>query len=565
MEVFARKKGKTNKENDDFFDIKFNLNTIDSLMSSLFSHNTRVNRAYIKRMYDFFIKIKLDSYKDDLDIYLRVMIIQETLRMMIVDNVSDFNLIYEDITDKTSHRETVMDIIETIDQDSLSNDDIKFLDDYVRDRTRFSFANKFAKPLLTICERILNQDYDDFGKEVAEMTDVVGKANHVFQTNKRVDSYENENFYFDSPDFVAVTNELLAKINNPRNTIKTAIRMFNDMLNGGFKAKKLITFFAAPAKWKSGMLFSVCLWAMKFNKVRTNDPTKKPLVLYLSLENSREETLERLISYLFDDSVETSMVTGQQIKERMTELGFYRHGMNIRFMYRPSQSVDINDIEVIIEAEKNENNNEVVLIVVDYLRRMGPNKNRPFISDEYLALGEKADDLANLCKTYDIPVVTASQLNRLADEILEKAEEEKTLNAGRKLGRTKTSDSRRIIDNIDYGFALNKEWYEAEQKWYISVLDIKHRGKAGKVKYFAHPFENNNGMRLVEDVELEHSLSKLSLGDGENDTVENKTNYVRNLKKSVKSLPLGEERDAVENKIDFMRIQAATEGILIDD
>lgn len=558
MEKFSKRK---NKQEQKTYIPKLSINTVDSLMMSLYSMNTMVNRAYYKRVSEFFSKLDINYYKDDWEVFIRLYIIKETIRLYLVEKVNDLSLIYEHIINNTSHKESVTDALDTIDEDITSNEDIEFLDNYVRDQLRFSFAYNNATPISELGQRILNDDYDNFNDLVNEFGEVIAEANYMFQKQRRRDEHENETFYLDSDDIASDFNETLTKINNPRNTIRTGIKDFNRMLNGGFKSKQFYCLFAAPSQWKSGLLFNIVLWGFKYNKVIPKDPTKKPLIIYLSLENSREQTLERLISYLFDNDMSTDKVNGEDIAKQMEADGFFINGVNFKFMYRASQTIDVNDIAQIIEDEKNENNNETVMIVIDYLRRMAPNRlNGRENADEYISLGDKADDLASLARLEDIPVVSASQLNRGADELIEKSVSDGTSDVGKYLGRSKVSDSRRIIDNIDGGYAINTEYNKEKDVYYLTINDIKRRGKNIGVSYLAHPFQPNNGMRLVEDVLLEASVSEKEVGSSSFTASGKRINRVEALTKSSDN-----KVRRHSNNRDFEEINSASNSLIFED
>ena len=490
------------------------LEITQALLLSLFSSNEIVNRSYYHRIKEFLSLIDIESYKQDWNIYIRLYLINEVIHYFIDENIGDLNIIYSKIIANTAYKEEIEQLSFEIDASSLSSFDIIALDNFLREQIKFNFAYKHAQNLIEISSKILNQDYENFSDIVSQFSLTISQAHIEFQKQQKRSNYENQEFSFSDSDLEGQFNETIEKLVDSTGIISTGIKYLNQMLDGGFKRSETTCFFGAPGKWKSGILLSCCLWAAKYNVIRPKDVTKVPTILYLSFENSKIQTMHRIISYLYGDNVDLRNITGQQVMEKMKEDGFFNNGINFKFIYRPSQTCDINDIEGIIRAEAEENNNEVVMLVVDYLRRMAPNKlKKNQSSDEYISLGDKSDDLANLAKDFDIPVIFASQLNRSADELIEKNENEQRTDFGKHLGRSKVSDSRRIIDNIENGFACNIEYSPTENLYYLTINNIKQRGKktSNNLTYFAHPFIPGNGMRLQEDLFLEISLSKESI------------------------------------------------------
>ena len=55
-----------------------------------------------------------------------------------------------------------------------------------------------------------------------------------------------------------------------------------------------------------GFLLNSALWAVKHNKFKTKNSKLKPVVVYLTMENSRNETIKRIWSHYFGNDSEMS-------------------------------------------------------------------------------------------------------------------------------------------------------------------------------------------------------------------------------------------------------------------
>jgi len=510
--------------------IKVSFNITDAILTSLFTESSLITREYLKKIREFYNFVNKENYKNDPDLYIRIVLIEEILRYALDEKVRDFLLIYESILNNSSDKDKIIEVSENIRENVkfFSNQEILFLNNFIRSQIRYSYLLNYATDFSELSGKILSEDYDNFSEIAETFNKKIREVNTLLILNKKKDKFESENFYTKDEDFKDNLDETLKKINSEEQCIKTGIRKLNDLFGGGFKKQNLYCIFAVPEKWKSGFLLNTVLWGAKYNDFIPKDKTKTPTILYLNLENSKRQTLERKISYLFGD-IDSKTLTSEKIYDKMVEEKIIKDNLNISFVYNPSQSLDINDIKDIIEKEEEENNNEVCFLVVDYLRRIASNRLEKYNSDPYIDLGNKTDDLANLAKELDIPIVTASQLNRSADELVEKYEESEQGDVGKKLNRSKSSDSRRIVDNIDYGISINIEYNTEEELYYLTILSIKHRGKRSKnlLKYFTHPFEKNNGMRLVEDVNLNKSASKKSVYNEDSSDRKNKLKLVQ--------------------------------------
>ena len=83
-------------------------------------------------------------------------------------------------------------------------------------------------------------------------------------------------------------------------------------------------------------------------------------------------------------------------------------------VYKPNRSISTADIRNFIE-ELEEENIEVIMLCFDYIKRI-----RPFekASNEKEELKNVTNELRNIAIDFDIPIVTAAQLNRQAATII---------------------------------------------------------------------------------------------------------------------------------------------------
>ncbi len=526
------------------------------LLFSLLSENKRIDKRYFKKIYDYVSYYDAEDYKDDNEHYNCVYLLKEITKSRVELGMSDLELIFDRIISNSQDTRIEQLIVELEDEyieDPMNDEEIEYLSNLVTLQMRYRQLLEDATEVSAMAQRLVIEDYDDLEAIMTDYSNLIKAQNSTVMKYQLASGYENEEFDLLSDDFNDNLQDTLNDISDEGSIIRTGLQALNIALDGGFKRQDVICFFGPPAMWKSGMLYNICIWAIKYNKLEPKDKTKKPTVLYVSFENSKKRTIGRQVSYLFDDSKEPKDVTAEEVIDAQEKDGWYRYeGNNFVFKYRPTLSVNANGLEEMILKESEENNNEVVMLVVDYLRRLAP--NNPYgNSDEYISLGDKSDDLSNLAKKLDIPIVTGSQMNRGADEIIEKGQAEGTKDAGRKIGRGKISESRRILDNIDGGWSIVKEFSEKDGIFFMTFNNLKIRGKVSKKysNYFVHPFEINNGMRLVEDVELDKIVSQDGIGNDTNTgtTLGKKINKVGKVGKTTSSSALSRINDSIDDTL----------------
>lgn len=268
---------------------------------------------------------------------------------------------------------------------------------------------------------------------------------------------------------------------------------------------------------KSGFLLNTVLWAAKYSDFKCNDQSKKPLILYISQENDLNETVDRIISYSNGVDNNKQVLNDSEEVYKLVTKELMNDNCNIRLLYRPKNSITTADVETILNDIEAEGEFEVKLVVHDYLKRIKPEIS---YNDLRIDLGEAVNDFSILAKLKKIPIITANQMNREAYKALEAGLEEDAQNKEKKdlakrLSLNMQSESSMISENADSIIAIHREYAKSLDKWFLTVKDLKMRGSKGNrdssSTYFAHPFEKDNSMRLIEDVNLEKSHSVVDI------------------------------------------------------
>ena len=104
------------------------------------------------------------------------------------------------------------------------------------------------------------------------------------------------------------------------------------------------------------------------------------------------------------------------------------------------------------------------------------------------------------------------QLNRAGNQAIDAAMQANKEDLTRFLGRSNVGSAFEIIENSDFICIINVEKKRSTGQLYLTFKRVKIRYKdAGDTGYFNHPFLNNNKMKLIDDVDLEESVSEDSL------------------------------------------------------
>ena len=267
--------------------------------------------------------------------------------------------------------------------------------------------------------------------------------------------------------------------------------------------------------FKSGILLTIAKWIKYYNadvKPKRN-PNAIPTVLLLTTENSVAETVDRLFSMSVPGENITSLNPEEVIHLLKTEGKMTLNGENnvdIVIKYFNDREIDTNDIYGIIDDLEDEGR-EVIALIVDYIKRIRAAESGR--GDERIELKNASNELKTLAQHYDIPVITATQINRSGNATVEMAMTQNKEDLGKFIGATNVANCWDLLENSDWVCVINIEKKRGTEDYYLTFkrTKIRYADLSNGVTYFNHPFADNNKIRLMDDLYLHDSLSEESL------------------------------------------------------
>ncbi|MDD3172080.1 MAG: DnaB-like helicase C-terminal domain-containing protein [Herbinix sp.] len=418
----------------------------------------------------------------------------------------------------------------------LNLDEIRFINRMIEDRLKFSFVE-------TICPRItslLETKESGAFKSYAEISNALLDACKEYVNKCRaIVSLEDVNeFSLADDSFVQTIEKVISNLNDPSKILYTGIRALNTLLSPGYLSGRLYTYLGLPGGFKSGLLLKSAIDIRKYNKnIVLKDPSKTPCVLLITMENTVEESVERLFNMTVgSESSMADMTTKQVVKTLKVdgEMNFEGNGdCDLRIRYYPNMSISTDDIYNIID-DLSDSGYEVIGLILDYIKRIRPSRRS---KDEKEELKNVTNELKSIAVHYNIPVITAHQLNRESARIVDTAELHNKSDATNELGRTHTGSAWEVIENSDFACIINlvsvkqpskKKTDEDTSQFYLTFKRVKIRYKPMQVSnIFSHPFEFGNRIKLLDDVNLKESLSIINVNNDMSGTERNEKNKTR--------------------------------------
>lgn len=269
--------------------------------------------------------------------------------------------------------------------------------------------------------------------------------------------------------------------------------------------------------FKSGCLLNMAYAIRIANRYyKTEDPLKRPAILYITQENSVEESVDRLFSLCVAEDTNDLLknYTPKEAIKLLKTKGKMKltkeHNIDIIIEYKAPGTITAADISAEIETLEEEGT-EVICLIHDYIKKL---KSIIPAKEQRIELGYCVDDLKALAVERKIPVITATQLNREAVKVIDAAVECKKTDLARMLGVGQVGESWNMIENSDWVGIINRERQLSEDRLYLTIKRLKIRyGTDKTIDYFNHPFYNNE-FGLVNDLDMDKSVSRILLSQG---------------------------------------------------
>ena len=303
-------------------------------------------------------------------------------------------------------------------------------------------------------------------------------------------------------------------------------------------------FLGGSGKFKSGTLLNIAEQIRRFNpQIPAYENGLRKCILFITLENSIEETVERIYDMYCETNGNMRDDDTQQVIDALRKNGGYEFtatsGIDIFMKYAGNLEINTGEIHVYIK-ELREKGYMPICIILDYIKRIDSVHNSN--GDERVRMSFVAKELKSIAQYYEIPMITAMQLNREGNSIIDAAMRESKQDVARFVGSSSIGNAWDIIEDSDWVCLINPEIQISTGMKFLTFKRLKIRGKsettengATPIDYFNHPFEVDRGIRLQTDVDKDHGVSLMSLAT-DLETIEEKENDYKELPKKRPNL-----------------------------
>lgn len=480
----------SSKNKDDKIKPLFDIVTLDYYCRYIISSNQNIRVSGLNLVKELFEKVDPSFYGNDLERTTRIEFIKRGLEARLVKKLTDRDLIIKYINGG------VLDapLLDTSNMEEISDETLAYLNEQAGELAKSYFVDDNYEKILNLATNLKSENYTRRSDIVKQIQELTSELNLKF--NKMDDAVNASPMFTLVPgDFEIALNDTYSRETSPSRILKTGITGLNIMLDGGFQANRVYLLLAQAAGGKSFTMIDLAMQIKKYNKdYKPHDPTKIPTIVFLTMENSQDENVSRMMSMMsgrtfgdcsFDESVDIFRNNG---------LGYSEDDpIDIIMIYKANLSVNTDYMYTLVDKLR-EMGREPICFFQDHIKRIRPVNKR---NDMRLDLGEIVNEFKAFANEVGIPVITDSHLNRDASRTLDESSSNKK-DLIRTLGSFNVSESFLMIDNCDVGIIINKET-DSNENLHMGFKCIKTRTKC-ELDLFYQPYIQNNTIKLVEDI-----------------------------------------------------------------
>lgn len=489
---------------DNKINLDLDLNSLNLFCSYIISKNKNIKRSQMINLRNLFEIIDFSTYKDS-ERVKRINFIQKGLEARLELNLTDPTMIITHINGG------LMDanLIDMNNFTEMSNSEIEYVNGTISETLNNSYVYFNIDKLIQAAMDFKTADYTRKSDMATALRSIITDIHTEFRRND-ARAVADTMFSLVPDKFETCIRQFHHELSNPSRKLKTGMIGFNEMTNGGLENQRVYAIFGLPSEGKSTTLLDIALQIKKYNKdYKPKDPTKRPCVVLLTMENGERETVERIWAMLIDRE-EMSHYTVDEVMDILkTEGELYLSDDNpidIIIKYVPGESVDTGYLYTLTE-DLEDDGYEVICMIQDYLKRIRPVYNSN--AEIRIQYGSIVNEFKVFSILKDIPVLTASQLNREATKHIDEGRKTNKVDLIRLFGRSNIGESQLILENLDAAYFIVPE-YDSEGRKYLGIQKVKSRFYS-MLESFYQPYTDYSPIKFVEDANDRKPAYRLTL------------------------------------------------------
>ena len=471
-------------------DIKFDITELELFCNYICSDNKKIKRGDIINIQKLFNMIDRSFYNNDTDKKTLMSFIEYGIDARINNNLTSRNMILIHIANSMGLDTSTLRLKE------INNDEVIWINRVVSETLKYAIIYNDIDEGISILTKFKSTDYSNRGNVVQEISEWVSKMNNKFRKS-RANKSEDMMFSLDRDNFENSVRETHRQMTSASNRLKFGTQALNALTGGGVQSERVYILLGLPGEGKSSTLLDMALQLKRYNKNYVcKDPTKKPCIVLLIMENSVMESITRMYSMCTGEDI-GSCSEDEAINRLYSVLNMSEDDpINLVIKFRPNLSEDTSYLYTLCD-DLEDDGYEVICVLQDYLKRIR-SANNIHSSEIRLEYGDIVNEFKTFATIKQIPLISASQLNRTATASIDEARIKNKADLVRLIGRANVGESNLILENGDWIAIIAPEYDDAGAR-YLGIQGVKSRDRIPEDFHIAFIPYINGTIKLIED------------------------------------------------------------------
>lgn len=494
--VIQRKESRSTNSKKKPVVLNLDLSTLDILCRYILQSHAFVKIEHLVNLRNLLISIDPKTYENDQEKLKRYNFLFRGLEARIEEKLNDQDIVLNYINGGLTYK---LDFID-YNRLNLSKQEVDHIHKLVAETLKFKFMYIDADEYLDILTRFKTCDFENRGNIINEFENLLDRTKNNFRKARVEDNAVNMTFSLKDGVFEnCITNAYNILTDSNRRLI-TGMQGFNEIVGGGLEDERVYMLSGTAGTGKSFAILNIIYQIKKYNPYyKTKDPTKRPCIVLLTMENTVVETISRLFAIINDNGGgKMANYSLEDVIRIMREQGqLYLNDsspIDIVIKYKPNKSVDTSYLYTLYDDLSDEGY-EMILLAQDHIKRIRSIYNAV---DLRIELGDVMNEFKTFAIDKSIPVLTVAHLNRDATRILEEEAKKGNRDTGRLIGAHNIGESMLLIDNVDCNINITKD-YDNDGTMYMCFNSTKMRDDSLR-SYICQPFAVGSKIRLLEDL-----------------------------------------------------------------
>lgn len=496
---------------DQTIKIVFDVDMVEALIKYMrCEYTTSPQRLAVYRLLEV---LDFKQYQYNQDILDRLNLLKVLSQGICEDHISDDSVLMSYIREKLDGADEIIKSV-NFEKNQITDSECKIMNKFINERLQYIYIYQVKDEIIKELSVFDNIGFTSYYDVVNTLKEKLSKLLVKLQNISAPDELIRQ-FNFSGDQFIDLLTQVVNKAKKPSTVLMTGIRQLNAILSPGFQSGRMYTFLGGTGRFKSGTLWNITDQIRQFNpQIKPVENGMRKVLLFVTMENTIYETIIRLFDMYNPGAKDIKEMEVDEVAKILREEGHFiftdDSGIDIEMRYYSDLEIATSNLYTLIQ-ELADQGKQVIALILDYILKLNSDKDNH--GDERVRISFAGRELKALAQYYDIPVITAMQINREGNSILEATMQDNKEDIGRFIGNSYIGQCWDLVQESDWVCFINLEMQKSTGKWFLSFKRTKIRGKKDPLAldYFNHPFVNNNGIRLEPDVNKPEPISVISL------------------------------------------------------